>query len=143
MQLVVTTNTVAETEAVGQALAKQLSAGDIVAMYGDLGAGKTAFVRGMARGLDSQDPVSSPTFTIVNEYSGRLKLYHFDAYRLASSDELYDIGWDDYTGSGGVCVVEWSENISDIYDGTQTSVKIERISETGRKITIERAGQQC
>lgn len=143
MQLVVTTNTVAETEAVGQALAKQLSAGDIVAMYGDLGAGKTAFVRGMARGLDSQDPVSSPTFTIVNEYSGRLKLYHFDAYRLASSDELYDIGWDDYTGSGGVCVVEWSENISDIYDGTQTSVKIERISETGRKITIERAGEQC
>ena len=141
MQLVVTTNTVAETEAVGQALAKQLSAGDIVAMYGDLGAGKTAFVRGMARGLDSQDPVSSPTFTIVNEYSGRLKLYHFDAYRLASSDELYDIGWDDYTGSGGVCVVEWSENISDIYDGTQTSVKIERISERGRKITIERAGE--
>ena len=141
MQLVVTTNTVAETEAVGQALAKQLSAGDIVAMYGDLGAGKTAFVRGMARGLDSQDPVSSPTFTIVNEYSGRLKLYHFDAYRLASSDELYDIGWDDYTGSGGVCVVEWSENISDIYDGTQTSVKIERISETGRKITIGRAGE--
>lgn len=143
MQLVVTTNTVAETEAVGQALAKQLSAGDIVAMYGDLGAGKTAFVRGMARGLDSRDPVSSPTFTIVNEYSGRLRLYHFDAYRLASSDELYDIGWDDYTGSGGVCVVEWSENISDIYDGTQTSVKIERISETGRKITIERAGEQC
>lgn len=143
MQLVVTTNTVAETEAVGQALAKQLSAGDIVAMYGDLGAGKTAFVRGMARGLDSRDPVSSPTFTIVNEYSGRLRLYHFDAYRLASSDELYDIGWDDYIGSGGVCVVEWSENISDIYDGTQTSVKIERISETGRKITIERAGEQC
>lgn len=143
MQLVVTTNTVAETESVGEALAKQLSAGDIVAMYGDLGAGKTAFVRGMARGLDSRDPVSSPTFTIVNEYSGRLRLYHFDAYRLASSDELYDIGWDDYTGSGGVCVVEWSENISDIYDGTQTSVKIERISETGRKITIERAGEQC
>lgn len=143
MQLVVTTNTVAETEAVGEALAKQLSAGDIVAMYGDLGAGKTAFVRGMARGLGSQDPVSSPTFTIVNEYSGRLRLYHFDAYRLAGSDELYGIGWDDYTGSGGVCVVEWSENISDIYDGTQTSVKIERISETGRKITIEGAGEQC
>lgn len=141
MQLVVTTNTVAETEAVGEVLARQLSAGDIVAMYGDLGAGKTAFVRGLARGLDSPDPVSSPTFTIVNEYSGRLKLCHFDAYRLASSDELYDIGWDDYLGSGGVCVVEWSENIDDIYDGTETRVKIERLSDTGRRITIEGAGK--
>ena len=89
--------------------------GAVVALYGDLGAGKTAFVRGMARGMGISARVSSPTFTIVNEYLGARELYHFDMYRLASSDELFDIGWEDYLRRGGVCAVEWSENVADAF----------------------------
>lgn len=99
-----------ETEALAQSLAAQLKAGDILALDGDLGAGKTAFTRGLARGLGYPGRVQSPTFTVVNEYEGgRLPLFHFDLYRLASPDELFDIGWEDYLDRGGVCCVEWSE----------------------------------
>ena len=95
-------NSPAETEALGEALAARLTAGTVVAFTGDLGAGKTAFTRGLARGLGVPDRVTSPTFTIVNEYEGgRLPLFHFDMYRLGSSDELFDIGWEDYLARGG------------------------------------------
>ena len=108
------TNSPAETEALGAALAEELKPGAVVAFTGDLGAGKTAFVRGLARGLGIAERVTSPTFTIVNEYEGgRLPLFHFDMYRLDSADELFDIGWEDYLARGGVCAVEWSENVSD------------------------------
>ncbi|PKM73018.1 MAG: tRNA (adenosine(37)-N6)-threonylcarbamoyltransferase complex ATPase subunit type 1 TsaE [Firmicutes bacterium HGW-Firmicutes-16] len=133
----VITHSVEETELVGQALAKTLYSGSVVALYGDLGAGKTAFVRGMARGLGSSDRVTSPTFTIVNEYGGSLELFHFDMYRLRSSDELFDIGWEDYLARGGVCVVEWSENVTDAFDGSETKVTIDKFSDTDRKITVE------
>ena len=104
-------NSEAETEALGEALAGRLTAGDVIAFSGDLGAGKTAFTRGLARGLGVTERVTSPTFTIVNEYlGGRLPLFHFDMYRLGSSEELFDIGWEDYLDRGGVCAVEWSEN---------------------------------
>lgn len=141
MKLEVRTNSVIETESVGEAFARGLEAGAVVAMYGDLGAGKTAFVRGMARGLGSDARVTSPTFTIVNEYPGRLPLFHFDMYRLASSDELFDIGWEDYLSRDGVCVVEWSENVSDAFDGSETEIRIERLDETSRRITIGKAGE--
>ena len=131
------THTVDETELAGQALAKTLVSGTVVALYGDLGAGKTAFVRGIAKGLNSQSRVTSPTFTIVNEYSGELELFHFDMYRLGSSEELFDIGWEDYLGRGGVCVVEWSENVSDAFDGNEIKVTIDKLSDTDRKITLE------
>ena len=131
------THTPEETESAGEALAKTLQSGTVVALYGDLGAGKTAFVRGMARGLGSKDRVTSPTFTIVNEYSGNLELFHFDMYRLKSSDELFDIGWEDYLARGGVCVVEWSENVVDAFDGTEIKVTIEKLSDTDRKISLE------
>ena len=98
-----------ETEALGQALAERLRPGDVVAYRGDLGAGKTAFTRGLARGLGCHGRVTSPTFTIVNEYEGDLPLFHFDLYRLGSEEELWDIGWEDYLARGGVCAVEWSE----------------------------------
>lgn len=137
MKLEINTHTVEETEQAGQALAKTLTAGKVVALYGDLGAGKTAFVRGMAKGLNSPSRVTSPTFTIVNEYSGTLELFHFDMYRLGSSDELFDIGWEDYLARGGVCVVEWSENVSDAFDGTEIRVTIDKLSDTDRKITLE------
>ena len=108
-----------ETEKIGEELAKKLCGGDVLAFTGSLGMGKTAFTRGLARGLGCRGRVTSPTFTIVNEYEGKTPLFHFDMYRLGSSDELFDIGWDDYLARGGVCAVEWSERISDaLPDGT-------------------------
>ena len=131
------TNSPAETEAVGIALGKVLQAGTILAYKGDLGAGKTAFTRGLARGLGCTDMVTSPTYTIVNEYlSGRLPLFHFDMYRLASSDDLWDIGWEDYLDRNGICAVEWSENVEDTLEGAIT-VTIEKLGEDARRITIE------
>ena len=129
---------VEETEQLGQALAEHLGPGAVVAFTGDLGAGKTAFVRGLARGLGIPDRVTSPTFTIVNEYEGgRLPLFHFDMYRLASSEELFDIGWEDYLARGGVCAVEWSENIADALEGDLVRVDLRRgDGENERIITI-------
>lgn len=102
-----------ETEQLGEQLGRTLRPGRVVAYRGDLGMGKTAFTRGLARGLGCTCRVTSPTFTIVNEYSGALPLFHFDMYRLDSSDELFDIGWEDYLSRGGVCAVEWSERVED------------------------------
>ena len=116
-----------ETEALGEALVSRLSPGAVVAFTGDLGAGKTAFVRGMARGLGITQRVTSPTFTIVNEYEGgRLPLFHFDLYRLGSSDELFDIGWEDFLRRGGICAVEWSENVADALESGTVFVDIRR-----------------
>lgn len=126
-----------ETEKIGEALAKSLQPGTILAYRGDLGAGKTAFTRGLARGLGCKETVTSPTYTIVNEYlGGRLPLFHFDMYRLASSDDLWDIGWEDYLDREGVCAVEWSENVQDAMEDAVT-VTIEKLGETTRRITIE------
>ena len=131
------THSPAETEAVGEALAKTLRPGTVLAFRGDLGAGKTAFTRGLARGLGCTERVTSPTYTIVNEYtSGRLPLFHFDMYRLRSSEDLFDIGWEDYLERGGVCAVEWSENVADALDGA-IWITIEKTGDDSRKITIE------
>ncbi len=126
-----------ETEGVGEALAHTLEPGAVIAFTGDLGAGKTAFTRGLARGLGVTDRVTSPTFTIVNEYTGgRLPLFHFDMYRLESSDELFDIGWEDYLRRGGVCAVEWSEKVSDALSGA-LEIDIRRgEGENDRVITV-------
>ena len=130
------TNSPAETEAVGIALGKTIKPGTVIAYRGDLGAGKTAFTRGLARGLGAKEQVTSPTYTIVNEYlSGRMPLFHFDMYRLASSDDLWDIGWEDYLERGGVCAVEWSENVRDAMEDAIT-VCIQKLGEDSRKITI-------
>ena len=131
------TNSEFETEQAGEKLAKLLENGTVVAMYGDLGAGKTAFVRGMARGMGLNCRVSSPTFTIVNEYLGERELIHFDMYRLSSADELFDIGWEDYLSRGAVCAVEWSENVEDAFFGDEVKVTIEKLSDTSRKIIVE------
>ena len=132
-----------ETEKLGAALAEKLLPGTVIAYRGNLGAGKTAFTRGLARGLGCRETVTSPTYTIVNEYlSGRMPLFHFDMYRLSSSDELFDIGWEDYLERGGVCAVEWSENVADALDGAIT-VTIEKLGEDCRKITVEGADALC
>ena len=115
------TRSAAETEQLGAALAAQLRPGDVIAFLGDLGAGKTAFTRGLARGLGIREPVTSPTYTIVNEYpQGRLPLFHFDMYRLHDADELFDLGWEDYLDRGGVCAVEWSENVAEALEDPVT-----------------------
>ena len=129
---------VEETEALGQELVRKMAPGTVVAFTGDLGAGKTAFVRGMARGLGITQRVTSPTFTIVNEYEGgTLPLFHFDMYRLGSSEELFDIGWEDFLSRGGICAVEWSENIQDALEPDTIYIDIRRgPREDQRIITI-------
>ena len=130
------TETPEQTECIGRALAAQLRPGDVIACFGGLGAGKTALTRGIASGLGVTDAVTSPTYTIVNEYlSGRMPLFHFDMYRLTSSDELFDIGWEDYLRRGGVCVVEWSENVADALEDPIV-VRIEHTGGDGRRATI-------
>ena len=131
------TNSPEETEKVGAALGNILAPGTVIAYRGDLGAGKTAFTRGLARGLGYGEPVTSPTYTIVNEYlGGRMPLFHFDMYRLASSDDLWDIGWDDYLDRNGVCAVEWSENVSDALEDA-ILITIHKTGENSRRIEIE------
>lgn len=128
-----------ETRALGRRLAQVLQGGSVVAFTGDLGAGKTAFVSGMAEGLGIEERVTSPTFTIVNEYEGgRLPLFHFDMYRLGSADELFHIGWEDYLARDGVCAVEWSENVDEALDGDTIRVDISRGEDDNtRVITVE------
>ena len=134
----ITTHSADETQALGQKLASRLARGDVIAYFGDLGAGKTAFTRGLAQGLGITDPVTSPTYTIVNEYlSGRIPLFHFDMYRLSSSDELFDIGWEDYLSRGGVCAVEWSENVEDaLQDAIRVTIEKDADEPDTRHITI-------
>ncbi len=129
----------AETERLGERLARSLPRGSVVAMYGELGAGKTAFVRGLARGLGLKARVSSPTFTIVNEYPGERELIHFDMYRLSGADELFDVGWEDYLARGAICAVEWSEKVEDAFYGDEIRVRIEKSAENERIITVEGA----
>ncbi len=126
-----------ETEAVGMRLARSLPAGaQVIAMYGELGAGKTALIRGLGRGLGITELINSPTFTIVNEYRGERELFHFDMYRLGSAEELFDIGWEDYLSRGGVCAVEWSENVPEAFDGSEIVVNIRKTGDGEREIEI-------
>lgn len=129
-----------ETEQFGEEVAKSLRGGDVLAFTGSLGMGKTAFTRGLARGLGCRGRVTSPTFTIVNEYDGKTPLFHFDMYRLGSSDELFDIGWDDYLARGGVCAVEWSERVSDALPDYTIYVDIARGEEDENTRTITVTG---
>ncbi len=127
-----------ETEQIAERLAKTLSGNEVIAMFGGLGAGKTAFTRGLARGLGAGDCVSSPTFALVNEYEGRFPIYHFDMYRVATYDDLYTTGFFDYLGSG-IMVIEWSENIEGLLPDEKMTVTIRPVSEEQREITIEGA----
>ena len=139
--MVFRTESAEQTEALGQKLGASLPAGSVVAFRGGLGMGKTAFTRGLARGLGCTGRVTSPTFTIVNEYRGSIPLFHFDMYRLESSDALFDIGWEDYLERGGVCVVEWSENVADALPQDAVVVTIARgEGDNERIITVEGGG---
>lgn len=139
------TNSPEETEKIGAAMGRIIPAGTVLAYRGDLGAGKTAFTRGLARGLGFTEAVTSPTYTIVNEYlGGRLPLFHFDMYRLSSADDLFDIGWEDYLSRGGVCAVEWSEQVADALPEGTVYVTLTRHPEHDgwRSITVEGGAAQ-
>ena len=134
--MTIITNSEAETIYEGERLGRSLKPGSVVAFYGGLGAGKTAFTRGLASGLGINISVSSPTFTIVNEYPGKIPLFHFDMYRLENENELFDIGWDDYLERGGVCAVEWSEKVPGAFPPDTIKVKIESLDNNKRKLEI-------
>ena len=136
-------NSPAQTESFAAELAQRLKPGTVIAYRGDLGAGKTAFTRGFARGLGVGESVTSPTYTIVNEYlSGKMPLFHFDMYRLHSSDDLFDIGWEDYLERGGICAVEWSENVPEAMENAIV-ITIEKTGEETRRITVEGSGENA
>ena len=136
---IVETHSESETLALGKELGRQASAGDIYLLDGDLGVGKTVFAKGVAAGLDITEPVVSPTFTIVHEYEGRLPLYHFDVYRIADPDEMYEIGFDEYLYGEGVCMIEWPSQVEELLPETAVKVTIEKDLSKGsdyRRITI-------
>ena len=135
--MTIISNSWEQTFEAGKTLAKKLSPGDVIAFHGDLGAGKTVFVRGLAEGLGLDARVTSPTFTIVNEYEGDIPLFHFDMYRLSGSDELFEIGWEDYLSRGGICAVEWSEITEDAFPENTINIYIKKIDDNSREITIE------
>lgn len=130
-----------ETEQVGEQLGRQLHPGSVVALFGDLGVGKTAFVRGLVRATGYDGRVTSPTFSIVNEYYGDIPVFHFDMYRLSGEDDLFEIGWEDYLTRGGICAIEWSERVKDALPDYSISVTLTALSEIARHIKIE--GNHC
>lgn len=133
-----TTHHVDETEQFAAGAAALLRPGDVIACRGGMGAGKTAFARGLARGLGLADDVSSPTFALVHEYTkGKTPLYHFDMYRVHGFDELYSTGFFDYLEQGGVILIEWSENVESALPETAITLTIDRVDENTRDIRLE------
>jgi tRNA threonylcarbamoyladenosine biosynthesis protein TsaE len=133
--MVVLSSSPAETQAVGREFGQRLAAGAVLNLRGDLGAGKTEFVKGLAQGLGGKDQVTSPTFTLIHEYrSGRLPLFHLDLYRLRSEGELDEIGFDDYLEAGGVCAVEWGEKFAHRLPAATESIAFEIAGDNGRII---------
>lgn len=137
VRMVTITSDPGETAQVGERLAAELSAGSVVAVRGDLGAGKTCFVRGVARGLGFCGMVTSPTFTLIHEYrSGRLPLYHVDLYRLTDVQQAVGIGLEDYLGGDGVTVIEWPERVAALLPAGTRWVEIQITGPTTRQITV-------
>ncbi|MBP3728147.1 MAG: tRNA (adenosine(37)-N6)-threonylcarbamoyltransferase complex ATPase subunit type 1 TsaE [Pseudobutyrivibrio sp.] len=141
MTEIIETNSAEETEALGLRLAKKATPGQVFTLIGDLGVGKTVFTQGFAKGLDIDEAICSPTFTIVQVYdSGRMPFYHFDVYRIGDVEEMDEIGYEDYIYGDGVSLIEWANLIEDILPDSYTRVTIEKNLEKGfdyRKITIE------
>ena len=132
------TNSEEETLLAAEKLARELRAGDIILYEGEMGAGKTAFTKGIARYLEVDDEVTSPTFSLVHEYDGKIPLFHFDLYRINSYDDLYAIGFFDYLDRGGIIAAEWSENIEGLENelGGAIKVRIDKLSDNSRRITV-------
>ncbi|MCB2293208.1 tRNA (adenosine(37)-N6)-threonylcarbamoyltransferase complex ATPase subunit type 1 TsaE [Clostridium algoriphilum] len=138
MEYIVTT--VDETYKIGEQIGSLINSGDIICLIGDLGTGKTHLTKGIAKGLDIIDTITSPTFTIVNEYTGRLKLYHFDVYRVNDPDEIEAIGFDEYIFSDGVSIIEWANYIEELIPPNNLTITIEKLPKLGdnfRKIHMK------
>ena len=136
------TNSKEETIALAEKLASKLNNHDVIFYVGGLGMGKTAFTQGLCNGLGIKAEITSPTFSIVNEYHGKpLSLFHFDMYRIENEDQLFNIGFDDYFDYDGVLAIEWSENIADFFNDNNITITFEKLDDTVRKITIE--GVDC
>lgn len=143
MEKVFKSQSAEQTKEFAEKLAYKLKPGNVLCMYGDLGAGKTAFVQGLAKGMGISDYVSSPTFTIVNEYDGETPLYHFDVYRISDSLEMFDIGFDEYINGDGICVIEWAELIEDILPEDRINITITKGTlEDEREISVKFCGQK-
>lgn len=134
-------NSEEETKMIGQKVASQLKKGDIIVLTGDLGSGKTKFVEGILTYFGKQDEISSPTFTIVNEYEGNMPLYHFDVYRIGSSEEMYDIGYDEYINSDGVCIIEWANLIEDILPDEYLHIEL-KYKDMSREMILNPVGEK-
>lgn len=132
----IVSNSTAQTMEIARLVGEKLKDGDLLALSGELGSGKTCFTKGLALGLGVSDEyqITSPTFTLINEYPARCKLYHFDAYRLNSYADLEDLGYDEYLSGGGVLVIEWAEKISRQIPGDSIFIKFEYLDENSRKI---------
>lgn len=139
MTYIIKTNSVEETQLLAEKIGRWVQPGMILTLEGDLGAGKTTFTKGFAKGLDIKRNVNSPTFTIIKEYQGRLPLYHMDVYRLENGAE--DMGLDDYLFGDGVCVVEWANMIEDILPKERLDIKVYREDETSRRIELTPVGE--
>lgn len=136
-------NSPKDTEKLGYKLGKALKSGDILCLLGDLGAGKTALTKAIAKGLGIDDYVTSPTFTIINEYNGRLPLYHFDVYRLTSIEELYDLGYEEYFYSNGITIIEWADKIEEILPEDTINIHINRtLNQNEREIIFTGKGKR-
>lgn len=131
-----TTTSAGETIDLGKKIGKSLKANDVVCLTGDLGAGKTTLIQGIAAGLGVKDYVTSPTFIIINEYQGRLPFFHFDLYRLNDVREIEDLGVEEYFSRGGVCVIEWAEKLDGLKPKNAKEIKIEIVSENEREICV-------
>ena len=142
--MVYESNSWEDTFNLGKRLGEAARAGQVYCLDGDLGVGKTVFTQGFAQGLGIEEPVGSPTFTIVNEYEGgRLPLFHFDLYRMDSPEELFDIGWEDYLARGGVCAVEWSENVAEALEADCLRVDIRRGERDNQRIITVTRGKEA
>ncbi len=136
------TNNELETQILAKDFSKKLKPNDIIALIGDLGTGKTAFTKGLARGLDINELITSPTFTLINEYYGKYPLFHFDLYRLGTFDELYSTGYDEYFTKNGICVIEWADKFLEELPNDIYVIEFKYIDEKKREIKIYDKGEK-
>lgn len=130
-----------QTKEIGYKLGKLLTPGSVICLIGDLGAGKTTMTQSLAKAIGVDDYITSPTFTIVNEYEGDMPLYHFDVYRIGSSEEMYDIGYDEYINSDGVCIIEWANLINDILPDEYLDIELS-YKDMGREMVLKPIGEK-